>query len=307
MIKKISLLLGLFLGFAVMLPNVILAQAVDLEAYFKEKNITPKRSADGIYYSIEREGKGALPRKGSYIKMRYVGRLMDGTVFDQSPEGESFVYRAGIRQLIDGWERGMNQLREGSKATLYIPSKMAYGARSVGKVPADASLIIEVDFEKILSDAEYEKYTESLEKKEKEAFERKKKEQFQQDLAIMKRFAQAKNLSVNSTLSGLSYVITKKGKGATPIKGDKVAVQYEAFLSDDTSVDASKKEPYRFVVGIGKVMPGWDEGIKFFPKGAEGWLLVPSALAYGGLAIKENNIPANATLFFKIKVVEVGK
>jgi FKBP-type peptidyl-prolyl cis-trans isomerase len=139
------------------------------------------------------------------------------------------------------------------------------------------------------------------------AYEKQKKSQFEQDLQIIADFAQAKNIKTTKTSSGLHYALTKKGKGELPQNGDYVGVEYEGFLSDDTAFDASKKGPYRFVMGAGKVIAGWEEGLKFFPKGSEGWLLIPSKLAYGALAIKDHNVPPNAVLCFKVKMSEVKK
>jgi FKBP-type peptidyl-prolyl cis-trans isomerase len=285
----------------------MLAQASTLEDYFQQNGIKPKNTPEGVFYTLEKEGKGALPRKGNYVRLTYVGKLLDGTVFDQSAAGEAFVFRVGVRQIIEGWERGIIALKEGSKATLFVPAKLAYGTRSVGKIPANSPLIFEVNFEKIMTDVEYEKYMENIEAKEKKAFEAQKKAQFEADLRVIADFAKAKKLNTTKTASGLHYVLTKKGKGDLPLAGDWVGVEYEGFLADDTAFDATKKEPYRFILGAGKVIAGWEEGLKFFPKGAEGWLLIPSKLAYGALAIKENNIPPNAVLFFKIKMAEVKK
>jgi FKBP-type peptidyl-prolyl cis-trans isomerase len=287
--------------------NIILAQATSLEEYFQQNNIKPKSTPEGVFYTIEKDGKGTLPRKGNYIRLTYVGKLLDGTEFDASTKGESFVFRFGVRQIIEGWERGIAVLKEGSKATIYVPANLAYGTRSVGKIPANSPLIYEVNFEKIMTDIEYEKYSEEIEAKEKRAFEAQKKAQFDKDIRIINDFAVAKKLNTIKTASGLQYVITKKGKGEMPSNGDFIGVNYEGFLSDETLFDANKKEPYRFILGVGKVIAGWEEGLKFFPKGAEGWLLIPSKLAYGALAIKENNIPPNSVLCFKIKVVELKK
>jgi peptidylprolyl isomerase len=289
------------------LLQITLVKSQSLDTFFQARNILPKSTPEGIFYTIEKEGRGASPKKGNYLKIKYVGKLLDETVFDASSEGEFFVFRFGVRQIIEGWERGIAQLKAGSKATIYVPANKAYGTRGLGKVPPDAPLIFEVNFEKILTDAEYEKYTEDLEMKEKKAFEQQKKVQFEKDLAIIKDFAKAKNLNTIKTSSGLHYAITKKGKGEMPLKGDYVSVDYEGFLTDDTSFDKSKKEPYRFVLGTGKVIAGWDEGLAFFPKGAEGWLLIPSNLAYGALAIKDRNVPANAVLCFKVKMSEIKK
>ena len=65
------------------------------------------------------------------------------------------------------------------------------------------------------------------------------------------------------TPSGLRYKILNKGNGDSPKKGDKVKVHYKGMLTDETVFDSSYKrnQPIEFNVGIGQVIPGWDEGI----------------------------------------------
>jgi FKBP-type peptidyl-prolyl cis-trans isomerase FkpA len=105
--------------------------------------------------------------------------------------------------------------------------------------------------------------------------------------------------------SGLRFFISKNGKGEKFRDGQQVAVEYEGFLLDGSPFDKSEKNaPIQVEIGAKKVIAGWDEGLPQFNAGAEGWLLIPSALAYGPLAIDEANthVPANACLVFKIKV-----
>lgn len=296
-----------FLFYSFFALNHIFAQATTLEEYLKANNINAKQSPDGIFYTIEKEGNGKIPRRGNYIRLTYVGKLLDGAIFDQSPEDEAFVFRFGLRQVIEGWEKSFSFFKEGTQATLYIPSTLGYGTRKVGKVPENAPLIFSIKFEKIMNDTEYEKYMEEQEQKAKRKYEQEQKVQFVKDIDIINNFAKAKKLSTTKLASGVQYALTKKGKGTLPQSGDNIAIEYEGFLLDETLFDATKKEPFRFVIGAKKVIAGLEEAIQYFPKGAEGWILIPSKLAYGGLAIKENNIPANSTLFFKIKVQEIKK
>lgn len=287
--------------------NQTFAQAATLEEYLKANNINAKQSPDGIFYTIEKEGKGKTPRRGNYIQITYVGKLLDGTTFDQSTENEPFVFRLGLRQVIEGWEKSFSFLKEGTHATLYIPPALGYGKRKVGKVPENAPLVFSIKFEKIMTDAEYEKYLEEQEQKSKKKYEQEQKVQFIKDIDIINTFARAKKLNTTKLASGVQYAITKKGKGVMPQVGDKIAIEYEGYLSDETIFDATKKEPFKFVIGAKKVITGLEEAIQFFPKNAEGWILIPSKLGYGGLAIKENNIPPNAVLLFKVKIVEIKK
>jgi len=85
------------------------------------------------------------------------------------------------------------------------------------------------------------------------------------------------------TPSGLRYKILNKGNGDSPTKGDKVKVHYKGMLIDETVFDSSYKrnQPIEFNVGIGQVIPGWDEGIMLLKKGEKAKFIIPSNLGYG--------------------------
>ena len=107
------------------------------------------------------------------------------------------------------------------------------------------------------------------------------------------------------TPSGLFYNITKEGSGATPEKGAQVAVHYKGTLVDGTVFDSSyqRDEPIKFKVGVGQVIPGWDEGILLLTKGAGARLVIPSHLAYGAQGAG-GVIPPDATLIFDVELVD---
>ncbi|MEM8906626.1 MAG: FKBP-type peptidyl-prolyl cis-trans isomerase, partial [Bacteroidota bacterium] len=148
------------------------------------------------------------------------------------------------------------------------------------------------------------------EQKERRAYEKHVKDQFLRDKKQIHEYAADNKLRTKRTPSGLSYSIIKKGKGPTAQTGDELLVHYEGFLLNGEKFDSSyeKKQPYRFVLGKGKVIKGWDEGLQYFSKGGEGWLLIPSKFAYGRMAIEEEGIaiPADSVLIFKFKVVDIN-
>ena len=110
---------------------------------------------------------------------------------------------------------------------------------------------------------------------------------------------------MKETPSGLFYNITKEGSGATPEKGAQVAVHYKGTLVDGTVFDSSyqRDEPIKFKVGVGQVIPGWDEGILLLTKGAGARLVIPSHLAYGAQGAG-GVIPPDATLIFDVELVD---
>ena len=110
---------------------------------------------------------------------------------------------------------------------------------------------------------------------------------------------------MEKTASGLFYKITKAGEGAQPEKGAEVTVHYKGTLVDGTVFDSSyqRKEPIKFSVGVGQVIPGWDEGILLLNKGAAARFVIPSQLAYGAQGAG-GVIPPHATLIFEVELVD---
>lgn len=119
-----------------------------------------------------------------------------------------------------------------------------------------------------------------------------------------------KNLTKGMKLtdSGISYKITKKGTGGNAKDNDNVKVHYTLKLIDGSEVDSSlsRGEPIEFTLGVGQVIPGWDEGIKLLNKGASCTLVIPPNLAYGEAGAGNGVIPSNATLIFDVTLVDIN-
>jgi FKBP-type peptidyl-prolyl cis-trans isomerase len=108
------------------------------------------------------------------------------------------------------------------------------------------------------------------------------------------------------TASGLRYQIIQKGNGTKATKGKKVSVHYSGALTNGMVFDSSykRKQPIDFVLGIGQVIPGWDEGIQLLQVGDKARFVIPSDLAYGSRGAG-GVIPPNATLVFDVELMDV--
>ncbi|MFA6470046.1 MAG: FKBP-type peptidyl-prolyl cis-trans isomerase [Bacteroidota bacterium] len=102
-------------------------------------------TSSGLQYKILRPGTGKSPAETSMVTVHYRGRLLNGTVFDESyrrGEPTSFM----LNQVIKGWTEGLQLMKEGGKCEFYIPNNLAYGDRPVGQlIPGGSTLIFEVE------------------------------------------------------------------------------------------------------------------------------------------------------------------
>ncbi|KAL7479245.1 hypothetical protein ACHAW6_004982 [Cyclotella cf. meneghiniana] len=118
-------------------------------AGFLDCNEEAMKTDSGLVYYSMKEGDGASPTKADEVEVHYHGTLTDGTVFDSSVDrGATIKFKLG--QVIQGWQEGLAMMKEGGKATLIIPSDLAYGdAGSGGAVPPGATLKFEVELFKV--------------------------------------------------------------------------------------------------------------------------------------------------------------
>ena len=105
----------------------------------------------GLDYIIHEQGNGQVAEAGRTVEVNYYGVLPDGTMFDNSfQRGQYFLFPLGRGRVIDGWDQGFQLLREGDKATIFVPSHMGYGERgSPPVIPPNSDLIFYVEVVKV--------------------------------------------------------------------------------------------------------------------------------------------------------------
>lgn len=90
-------------------------------------------------------GTGAEAKKGDIVTVAYKGNLLNGTVFDSTEKKPPFSFVLGEGQVIEGWDKGFAGMKVGGKRTLSIPPAMGYKDREVGPIPANSTLVFEIE------------------------------------------------------------------------------------------------------------------------------------------------------------------
>jgi len=138
------------------------------------------------------------------------------------------------------------------------------------------------------------------------------------DDTALQTYFRIKNIAPIKTRSGMYYSIQREGSGPLAIPGDTVVMNYRGNLLDGTVFDSNidsafmHVQPLNFVLGTGRVIKGWEEGIGYLKPGSKAFFYIPSNLAYGaqsrpGSAANPKGIPANSVLIFEVELVAAKK
>ena len=157
----------------------------------------------------------------------------------------------------------------------------------------------EAHFKKIIEDKEKAK-----EKAKTAKFADRMKKEAEQIKKLIAELKKKHKADVVTTESGLRYIVVQKGAGNPPAKGTTISAHYTGTLADGTKFDSSRDRgvPLKFQVGVGRVIPGWDEALLQMKKGEQRILIIPHKLAYGERGAG-GSIPPFATLVFDVALV----
>lgn len=252
----------------------ILMDDVDvIERYLEVNGLDAQKDNSGLFFNITNEGTGAEPDENDIVEVEYQGRLLDGTVIDETSDGATRNFR--LSNLMEGWQIGVPKIKVGGEMTLYIPSPLAYGENVRSGIPANSILIFDIKLVDVAqTQAEF-------------------------DQRKIENYLTENNLTAERHESGLYYIIEEEGSADKPNANSEVLVLYQGYLLDGSVFDETDPDNARQFSLTG-VITGWRVGVPFIGSGGKIKLLIPSSLGYSGNA--RPGIPANSVLIFDIEL-----
>ncbi len=118
-----------------------------IQKYIQDNQITVEPNDLGMYYIEEHEGEGDFPQPGDKVKIHYANYTLDGELLQSTHvANHPFEFTLGRSEVILGWEQAIRLMKEGGKARILLPSRLAYGERGAGKpIPPFTPLIYDIE------------------------------------------------------------------------------------------------------------------------------------------------------------------
>ncbi|MGV8878985.1 MAG: FKBP-type peptidyl-prolyl cis-trans isomerase [Sphingobacteriaceae bacterium] len=279
-----------------------------------------KKGEGGLMYNIHNHKDGPTIKEGDFISARVVTKTeQDSVLFSTYELDITSEVKVGKPSYKGDLFTGLMLLSEGDSATIKIDLDSSAKASGQPKPPTlkGKYIIYELKIVKVL--AKDKMTDQQMDAKIAEFYKVAGEKSRKDEIVKIQQYITTEKLKVNKTPSGLNYEITKEGTGEKPAVGDTAEVIYTMKLRSGKVFDTSVKKvaedekiynasrdykPLRIPVGVGQVIPGWDEGLQLLKKGSKAIFVVPSNLAYGEQG-SGNTIPPFTTLVFEVELVDV--
>lgn len=270
-----------------------------------------KKTQNGLYYQFFEKNDGAQPQNGDLLEVYITCAINDTAKI--IPAMENVLQLMESKFAGDLFE-GLAMMHKGDSAAFIVNIDSTF-KKLMGqpKLPEGFTSTDVMRFDIRLKDfypeSEYAKHMAIKVKELNEERVAKMKEEHVEETAVaaqqLAEYLAKNNITAEPTQSGLYYVMTQEGNGEKPEVGQVVKVHYTGKLLDGTVFDSSveRGEPISVPIGIGQVIPGWDEGIQLMSKGEKGVLYIPYYLAYGDRQAGDKIVPFS-NLVFEVELID---
>lgn len=283
----------------------------------KKTKVTEK---DGIEYTYVKEGNEKAPNGEFLLYNLEIVTATDSVIYSTLEQPfPGYMQVNDSMAVTNGMDEIFSGLRKGDSIAFESVAKTVFGNNFPPFLKEDDVIKVRLGAFEIMNEEAIQAYFEKVMAAEEVKREERAAERLVEEDKIIQEYLTEKGLEAQKTESGLYYIIEEEGTGDPVTPGTSMSVNYAGYLIDgtlfDTSIEALAKEkgiftegrpyePLPVSVGMGQVIPGWDEGLLLLKKGSKGKFLIPSPLGYGENAMGAK-IPANSILIFDVDVADV--
>ncbi|MCA4894149.1 MAG: FKBP-type peptidyl-prolyl cis-trans isomerase [Cytophagales bacterium] len=284
-----------------------------------------KETPSGYKFNVVRKGDGVKIDSGKFVVMNL--RFMDGkdSVWNDSKKNgfPAVIQMQGTVPKGDAVLEVIKMMSKGDSVVFKVSAKKLFENTFRQPLPfsvdSASTFTFQIGLSAVLNQEEMNKLQTELIAKQNEKMLQDQKVQLEKDITAIDDFLKAKNVTAQTTTSGLRYIITKPGIGENAKAGQQVKIDYLGYLLNgkyfDTSIESEAKRnniltqgrsysPLELTVGAQQVIPGWEEAIQLMNKGSKMTVYIPSTLAYGNQRRGEV-IAENSVLVFDMELIEV--
>jgi FKBP-type peptidyl-prolyl cis-trans isomerase FkpA len=256
------------------------------------------KTPSGITYKIVEKGSGPQVKIGQFLQIHYTQKINDSTLMTSEGGMPVFTRVDSVGPVYNAAEV-FRFLHKGDSVVVVqdVDSLMKQNPMLPPFMKKGDKLYLHLRVADVLDN---EQQVQAIQDKEMAG-------QKDRDQAIVDEYIRKNNISANKIGKGTYVKIDEAGTGPKADSGKYVSVKYRGKLmltgKEFESTMEPGKDPITFPLGVGQVIPGWDEGIKQFSKGGKGTLYIPGFLSYGSRPGPGGQ--PNEALMFDIEVVDV--
>ena len=269
-----------------------------------------QKNQNGLYYQFFSQNEGELPQVGDLMEVNICCMINDTTPLIPTTQNIMQLQEPLFPGDIN---EGLAMMHKGDSASFIVnidsTFKYLFGQPTL---PAEFNSTDVMRFELKVNDffpekVYAQKFANDIKNRNAERMAKLQNDYPEETAKAAKELAEylAKNgIEAEPTETGLYYVVTEQGNGEHPEVGKPVKMHYTGKLLNGTKFDSSvdRNEPFQFVLGVGQVIPGWDEGVQLMTKGEKGVLYIPYYLAYGERDM--GDIPPFSNLMFEVELID---
>ncbi len=270
-----------------------------------------KAEETGVHYKFfnkNEDGKKVELGSGIYFSYIISTYPKDSVIVDSkkvSQDGSSYTrFALNASSFKGSFEDGFLMMNEGDSASFIVPAD-SFFLKTMGMTALPAGVKPGEFLRGLFAIKEVKTKAEVEVNQKKQAADQEKMmaEMAAKETVELQKYLTDNKIDTKPTASGLIYIETKKGKGASPSATDVVKVHYTGKLLDGTTFDSSVDRGQPIEFPLNAVIPGWTEGLQLMAKGGKAKLFIPSNIGYGPRG--QGPIPPFATLVFDVELIDI--